>query len=762
MEKRYTFARNRIYNISFANKSDRTIKILHATGDVEMIRVPSGDFNTFRLQTPNSEVTLDGEEFAIGSPSEGISSGARDKNNTATSRIADAAEFCAPILGGGALYSVGDRYDPNLATEFIQLRAFDIGSESIATQSISDLIMRDDFAKETMRRAPEPKPKAAARLRIAVVLHLHSADLWEEFEIFIRAIPITVKLFVSIRHDDKELRRKILTAFPDAQVVATGSTGRDIKSFLELIWTGSLDEFDLICKLNSMKSDESSGGESAFGLLCRRRALLDLIGDGQSASKIIDRFTNVDGIGMIGPAQLRVPSALTPGGGDATTWSDRFWLAGRAEIDRTAIENQYCAGSMFWARREALDPLRRLNPGSIDWTPERRQPGGQIEHAMECFFADCVRATGFFYADADPYLGSDVTRAAKIATGNSRREIAPHALFHDMAPAFAHRWEITPPDELEECKVALFCIFAPKRQVNAYTETFLRELRDAGYFVVLCAVVQDVTSSAPDSFRAHADAVFLRENGGFDFAIWAEALRTAPQLWRSGCILFANDSVVGPLNTFQQLVKKMEETVADCIALTESQQVSQHFQSYFFELRSNALQHKFVRDFFEHILCWRRKYEVTLRYEVPLLRCLRDICKLNVEIMYPICALGDDLAYRGNGNPTIDYWKELLDLGYPFVKTELLRDLANENFADIVDAGRKSGLDVDRLMLHLEQSRLDRKNTPYTKEELNSSVHNTKTPRIKKFRRKIMRLIGMKTKKERRQARIIRSHIRKL
>ncbi|MEM8792826.1 MAG: rhamnan synthesis F family protein [Pseudomonadota bacterium] len=652
-------------------------------------------------------------------------------------------QFCAPVLGGGAILSRGPRQDPDRLSEFILLETFNIGSESLATQSVSDVIFEEDFAARVMERQPDNGVPVETSLRIAVVLHLFYEDLWEEFEGFLRALPVSFTLFLSLRESDQTTQAKALTSFPDALVVNVENTGRDVRPFLDFLWSGALDGFDLVCKLHSKKSTAVGGQEGALGLLWRRRALLDLIGDGRSAAQNIERFQNVAGIGMIGPAQLRLPTVFSPDLEVMKTWPDRVRLAEHAGIEASALAEDFFAGSMFWVRRAALEPLKHLGPDAITWTTEEFQDGENIEHALERFFADSVRGSGFSLVDAAPFLGGDVTRASKAALGLPRRNSAPHALFHDMPEAFENHWDVAPPDALQGQRVALFCAFSPSGHLNTYTEIYLRSLKAAGYFVVLCAVCKSVDPPGHEGFQQHADAIFIRENGGFDFASWSEALRTAPQLWDAERILFANDSVIGPLQGFDRMMTRMQASEADCVALTEHSEVAHHFQSYFFELRSKALHHPGVQDFFGNILCWRVKGEVTRRYEIPLMRHLKDVLGLRVDILFPNASLGGHLSKDGLGNPTLDYWQELLDAGYPFIKTELLRDLSHLNHKKIVRKGVKLGLDRRLLRQHLKRSRRDR----------GARLKLKRLHRLKAFRRRIMVLLGIRTTKERRQAR---------
>lgn len=90
----------------------------------------------------------------------------------------------------------------------------------------------------------------------------------------------------------------------------------------------------------------------------------------------------------------------------------------------------------------------------------------------------------------------------------------------------------------------------------------------------------------------------VRDNVGYDFAGWALALSVLPTLWLANAVLFANDSVFGPVDSpTNGLIRDSLASPADCIALTASQQESLHFQSYFFLVKRKVLESPTFRAF---------------------------------------------------------------------------------------------------------------------------------------------------------------------
>jgi lipopolysaccharide biosynthesis protein len=97
-------------------------------------------------------------------------------------------------------------------------------------------------------------------------------------------------------------------------------------------------------------------------------------------------------LGLVAPR-----GALTAARGDAMV-NNRTGLkrlAARVPGLREDAVRQFPAGSMFWFRRAALEPLFAAELASADFEPEMGQIDGALAHAVERSFCAVVEAAAY-------------------------------------------------------------------------------------------------------------------------------------------------------------------------------------------------------------------------------------------------------------------------------------------------------------------------------------------------------------------------------
>lgn len=219
---------------------------------------------------------------------------------------------------------------------------------------------------------------------------------------------------------------------------------------------------------------------------------------------------------------------------------------------------------------------------------------------------------------------------------------------------------------------------------------YIEELEQAGY---LSLVVFTGNSQAPLEWPhglADSAVVVRRRNIGYDFGSWAAALNALPFIRKAENVLLTNDSMVGPFASLKDLMADVEESTASVVALTDSYQVGHSVQSYFMHFKGGILGDLAWRHFFDGVRSQKSKLDVVFTYEASVAR--ESIAgAYGWKAQFPAGALG--VAHQ---NPALVAWRELLELGYPFVKRTLWTEPSLKTEAELATLylKKKRGINV--------------------------------------------------------------------
>lgn len=138
-----------------------------------------------------------------------------------------------------------------------------------------------------------------------------------------------------------------------------------------------------------------------------------------------------------------------------------------------------------------------------------------------------------------------------------------------------------------------------------------------------------LVSNSPLSAEARSlaeslcDRVVVRENTGWDFAAWRDALAEEDATMWNWTIL-TNSSVVGPLFPLAPIVTQMENRGVDFWGMVHSRHIQPHLQSYFLGFSRSVTSSDAWRRFWAQVENIESKTEVIRRYEVRLTGILQD------------------------------------------------------------------------------------------------------------------------------------------
>jgi hypothetical protein len=260
-------------------------------------------------------------------------------------------------------------------------------------------------------------------------------------------------------------------------------------------------------------------------------------------------------------------------------------------------------------------------------------------------------------------------------------------------------------------KIVLFMHFDRTGRVRPQIQDYMRQLRDSGRAVVFITNAGFLTPPTMEALKPICAGIIIRRNQGYDFGAWCDGVEHL-DLPRADTeeIIFANDSVFGPLTPIAPMLERIDYARADIWGLTESWQYRYHLQSFFFAFGPTALRSPAFAKFWRNIkpvpakLFIIRQYEIGITQQMlksglsvaalwPYQRLLDNVDYAKLEDLVlqsesdtgkvdpilrnrrlQIIRLRDCISRRVALNPTADLWRQLLLTGFPFIKRELLRD----------------------------------------------------------------------------------------
>ncbi len=227
-------------------------------------------------------------------------------------------------------------------------------------------------------------------------------------------------------------------------------------------------------------------------------------------------------------------------------------------------------------------------------------------------------------------------------------------------------------------KVCLFVGFAANGEMRPHAYHFMRELRRAGYLVYALAANGAEDLRMQDPGADICDGLAARENIGYDFALWSAAMLNDRRLFDADELLWVNDSLIGPLVPLDDVMRRIESLTADIVGLVDSYQHKYHCQSFFLCMRRPAITSAVFEGFVREMRSYIDKTDVINKYELEFYSKM-----VAGGLSFDVAFRSDRLGFAKHKNATVQYWRELLKAGFPFIKAQIVRD--NTMFDDLSD-----------------------------------------------------------------------------
>lgn len=212
---------------------------------------------------------------------------------------------------------------------------------------------------------------------------------------------------------------------------------------------------------------------------------------------------------------------------------------------------------------------------------------------------------------------------------------------------------------------------------NKYVFYLLNKIRpvyDYVFFVSNC----NLNKQDHDEISNIVDSVLVRENSGFDFAAWSEAIVQFgwKNLDRYDSVTLLNTSCFGPIFPLDTIYETFENNHdVDFWGITnfsESKNVDwypggtipEHIQSYFICIKNNVVESGHFKSFFEKVRSSATRDEVVYQYETRFTQYLQEK-GFNYQCIFDTARDSIDRGY-------VDYSRYgpdlCIDMGAPFIK----------------------------------------------------------------------------------------------
>jgi hypothetical protein len=227
---------------------------------------------------------------------------------------------------------------------------------------------------------------------LAVVIHIFYEDLFEEIKNYLHNLT-HFDLYISIQKSKSGLKDRIFASFPDAKILYIENRGRDILPFIYIYRNISLLNYKYLLKIHTKKSPHLEDGSTWRTDIYRK-----LLGSSETINSAMLALDSNPAIGIIGPKGHVLDYRF-------------FWENSKRRteelVKRVGIslkENysfSFVAGTMFWAKPDALRYLSLLPIDLQEFEFEPLGIDGALVHALERFIGLTIEEAGYLIYEID-------------------------------------------------------------------------------------------------------------------------------------------------------------------------------------------------------------------------------------------------------------------------------------------------------------------------------------------------------------------------
>ncbi len=267
--------------------------------------------------------------------------------------------------------------------------------------------------------------------------------------------------------------------------------------------------------------------------------------------------------------------------------------------------------------------------------------------------------------------------------------------------------------------ICVFSHFDKDNIVDDYVLHYLAALNEIGCAIIFVSTCNNIENQYVEKLKILVTKIVTRINIGWDFGSFNIGYKIAKNYDHYNLLIFANDSVYGPLHPLQNIISMVKNNECDVGAATDSYECGYHLQSYFLVFSDKVLKSKIIDKFFENFVFSNNKTFVVHKYEIGLsrllinngfkLKALCDYLEVANKFFNDTFSLNTERendAWIDFYNPTHIFWQTLIkDFKCPLIKRDLLLKNPSSivNFFSWPEVVINTGYDINLIKDHLKK-----------------------------------------------------------
>ncbi|MXQ72984.1 hypothetical protein GSF08_03420 [Clostridiaceae bacterium DONG20-135] len=229
--------------------------------------------------------------------------------------------------------------------------------------------------------------------RILIQIHVYFIDILDEIIQSLNFMPFSYDLWISTDSEKKkaiiESKIELIDHCLQYKVDVYENRGRDVLPFLKQV--GSfIENYDYICHLHTKKSETVEWGDA-----WRHHLYQNLFGSTQHLCELFSRMEEDEHLGLVMPEVYPLIQLAARWNGTKDT--TQTLLADMGIAVTLPDEPIFPAGTMFWAKSNAVHQIFELDWSQYDFPDENGQIDFTPAHAIERIWVYLVNGNGYDY-----------------------------------------------------------------------------------------------------------------------------------------------------------------------------------------------------------------------------------------------------------------------------------------------------------------------------------------------------------------------------